>query len=78
MYQVSIQRDDREGREDREEVEVDKGDLEVQQNPPVVKRTWLQSKALDFFRISCPKVDPSLSIILATSEALASVLCCEV
>ena len=43
MYQVSIQRDDREGREDREEVEVDKGDLEVQQNPPVAKRTWLQT-----------------------------------
>ena len=45
MYQVSIQRDDREGREDREEVEVDKGDLEVQQNPPVAKRTWLQTAA---------------------------------
>ena len=45
MYQVSIQRDDREGREDREEVEVDKGDLEVQQNPPVAKRTWLQIAA---------------------------------
>ena len=35
MYQVSIQRDDREGRED----------LEVQQNPPVAKRTWLQTAA---------------------------------
>ena len=45
MYQVSIQRDDREGREDREEVELDKGDLEVQQNPPVAKRTWLQTAA---------------------------------
>ena len=43
MYQVSIQRDDREGREDREEVEVDKGNLEVQQNPPAAKRTWLQT-----------------------------------
>ena len=45
MYQVSIQRDDREGREDREEVELDKEDLEVQQNPPVAKRTWLQTAA---------------------------------
>ena len=45
MYQVSIQRDDREGREDREEVEVDKGDLQVHQNPPVAKRTWLQTAA---------------------------------
>ena len=34
-----------EGREHREEVEVDKGDLEVQQNPPVAKRTWLQTAA---------------------------------
>ena len=33
-------------REDREEVEVDKGDLEVQQNPPVAKRTWLQTAAV--------------------------------
>ena len=43
---MSIQRGDREGREDREELEVEKGDLEVQlENPPVAKRTWLQTAA---------------------------------
>ena len=43
---MSIQRGDREGREDRGELEVEKGDLEVQlENPPVAKRTWLQTAA---------------------------------
>ena len=43
---MSIQRGDREGREDRGELEVEKGDLEVQlENPPVVKQTWLQTAA---------------------------------
>ena len=43
---MSIQGGDREGREDRGELEVEKGDLEVQlENPPVVKQTWLQTAA---------------------------------
>ena len=43
---MSIQRGDREGREDRGELEVEKGDLEVQlENPPVAKQTWLRTAA---------------------------------